>query len=351
MTDYEIYTFILCAIVFVVMVALSVYVVAVIYKLTVKLIKSGTEDQKIIAEWNKRKQKTKFSRVVDFSTLLILSLVVIFVFFSSLYINCTQNSYFDNVPTYRVVQTGSMAKKNAKNKYLFDNNLDNQIQTFDLIAMYKLPKEEDLKLYDIVIYEVDDMLIVHRIVEIEEPNQYHPNERHFRLQGDAIESPDRFPVLYSQMRGIYKGWRMPFIGSFIMFMQSPAGWLCVALVVGAIIVSPILDKKLLRHKEDRLRLIGALSVTVVEKAPEPKPQPAKTVVDKNKAQASMQGRLLNVYIGHNPQLDGSYVYTDASGVKIYSNYPMYTNNTQTANVQYYNQNAQNGESGVNGNEN
>jgi hypothetical protein len=134
-------------------------------------------------------------------------------------------------------------------------------------------------------------------------------------------------------------------------MQSPAGWLCVALVVGAIIVSPILDKKLLRHKEDRLRLIGALSVTVVEKAPEPKPQPAKTVVDKNKAQASMQGRLLNVYIGHNPQLDGSYVYTDASGVKIYSNYPIYTNNTQTANVQYYNQNAQNGESGVNGNEN
>ena len=62
----------------------------------------------------------------------------------------------------------SMEEKNTKNSYLFNNNLNNQISAFDLITMYKIPKEEDLKLYDIVIYEVDGILVIHRIVGIEE---------------------------------------------------------------------------------------------------------------------------------------------------------------------------------------
>ena len=113
-----------------------------------------------------------------------------------------------------------------------------------MIATHSLPKEEDLKLYDIVVYEVDDMLIVHRIVGIEEPNQEHPGNRYFLLQGDAVDSPDRFPVLYEQMRAIYTGERLPFVGSFVLFMQSPAGWLCMLLVVFAIFATPIIEKKI-----------------------------------------------------------------------------------------------------------
>ena len=76
-----------------------------------------------------------------------------------------------------------------------------------------LPKEEDLKLYDIVVYKQDDIYVVHRIVGIEEPNEKHPNERYFLLQGDAVDSPDRFPVKYSQMQGIYTDEKIPFVGS------------------------------------------------------------------------------------------------------------------------------------------
>ena len=98
-------------------------------------------------------------------------------------------------------------------------------------------------------------MIVHRIVEIEEPNEAHPDCRHFRLQGDAVDSPDRFPVLYEQMRAIYRGERTPFIGSFILFMQSPAGWLCILLIVVAMIAAPLLDKLLGDARKARLLLI------------------------------------------------------------------------------------------------
>jgi hypothetical protein len=46
------------------------------------------------------------------------------------------------------------------------------------------------------------------------------------------------------MQGIYHGERIPYVGSFILFMQSPAGWLCILLVVFAMICTPILEKKL-----------------------------------------------------------------------------------------------------------
>ena len=43
-----------------------------------------------------------------------------------------------------------------------------------------------------------------------------------------------------------------------MFMQSPAGWLCVLLVVVSMIATPMMDKKLRLAKEERLRLMGIL---------------------------------------------------------------------------------------------
>ena len=134
---------------------------------------------------------------------------------------------------------------------MFENKLNDQFQQFDVVICEHIPDEKDLKLYDIVVYKHEDMYIIHRIVGIEEPNEKHPNERHFLLQGDAVDCSDKFPVLYSQMQGIYKGTRIPFVGSFVMFLQSPAGWLCMLLVVFAMIVTPIVEKILNREKEMR----------------------------------------------------------------------------------------------------
>ena len=149
-----------------------------------------------------------------------------------------------------------MATKNDKNTYLVKNDLNDQIQTFDIIVTHHLPAEEDLELFDIVVYKMDDRYVVHRIVAIEEPNERHPDCRHFLLQGDAVVNPDPFPVLYSQMQGIYLGERIAFIGSFVMFMQSPAGWLCILLVLFAMVITPYLEKKLSDEKAARLRAIG-----------------------------------------------------------------------------------------------
>ncbi len=267
MTDYDIYVFILCLVVFILLTTLSIFCVSVISKLTLKLINNGVEDKEILKEHNQKRAKkraSKYSKILDCAVSGVVCLVFVVMLLGSVIINCTENSCCGILPTYRVVKTASMEEKNPKNTYLAENKLNNQIQTFDLIKTEKLPDEMDLKLYDIVVYETDGMLIIHRIVEIEEPNENHPDCRHFKLQGDAVEAADRFPVLYEQMKGIYRGERLPFIGSFILFMQSPAGWLCTLLVVFAIIATPILDKKIENAKKARLAVCLKNSQTKYE---------------------------------------------------------------------------------------
>lgn len=259
MTRYEIYVFFLCFIVFTALTALFTVLLTLVVKQGIRLIRCGEEDGEIVKDFEKNKNKKGWVTVVDRVLSALLCLVLLAAFAFSVYINIVEETYFENVPTLKVVKSGSMAKKRDTNTYLFENGLNDQIQTFDLILTYQIPDEYELELYDIVVYEVEDTLLVHRIVAIEEPNERHPDERWFTCQGDAVENPDRFPVHYWQMKGIYKGERIAFIGSFVFFMQSPAGWLCALLVVFALIATPIVEKKIKNEKLMRMSVLGAYS--------------------------------------------------------------------------------------------
>ena len=260
MSHFEIYTFVLCLIVLVSLTALFATLLTLLVRLWLRLIRHGLEDRKILLEFDPSRRRSFFGRLTDgiaklFSLVVCVALCLCFVFSLTLFFS--ENDHTRDIPTLRVVKSPSMSVAHEKNTYLTKNGLDNQFQTFDLICLYELPAEADLKLYDIVLYEVDETLIIHRIVGIEEPNEKHPDERYFLLQGDAVERPDRFPVHYSQMRAIYRGGRIPYLGSFVSFLQSPAGWLCIILVVVAMIASPIVEKKMENAKEERLAIILA----------------------------------------------------------------------------------------------
>lgn len=258
MTGYDIYVLLLCLIVFVMLAGLSVFCVYTVVRLSLKLIRCGVEDERLVAEYRQKQQnskKNKYIKIAESVFSVVICAIFVLAFMGSLFVKCSQEDTARiEISSFRVVRTGSMAKKNDKNNYLVENKLDDQIQTFDLIRTDKLPDEFELELYDIVVYEVDGILLVHRIVEIEEPNEAHPDCRYFKLQGDAVEAPDRFPVLYEQMRAIYNGFRVPFVGSFIVFMQSVAGWLCMLFIIGAMIAMPIVERQMEKATNERLRI-------------------------------------------------------------------------------------------------
>ena len=256
MTDFEKYVLALCIIVMAIFVILFSVFLGYIVKLLVQVIRLGGEDKKILKEakmLKKRKDKKRGVCGKILSACVCALLCGAFAF--TVYLNVTELDMTNGGLSMKVVKSGSMSYKAPENDYLFENDINDHIQTFDLIFTEKLPDEFDLELYDIVVYEVDGDMIVHRIVGIEEPNEQHPDKRYFRLQGDAVKNPDQFPVYYSQMRGIYNGKRIPYIGSFISFMQSPAGYLCMILVLFAFIATPLMEKKIEKEMRKRLGLL------------------------------------------------------------------------------------------------
>lgn len=257
MTGYEIYIFVLCLVVFVALTAFFAALIACIAKMNIKLIRGGFADGEIRKQREKSAKKTAVFRTLEILLSAALFVAAIAVFFFSLQVKINEKKPVER-NVIKVVKSGSMAEKDGFNKYLTENNLNDQIQMFDLIVVSPLPKESDLKLYDIVVYEADGQMIVHRIVDIKEADETHP-QRRFVLQGDANRYSDKFPVLYSQMKGIYGGKKVPYIGSFVVFMNSPAGWLCVLLVVAVCIAYPFLEKKLKKEADLRFAAVQAQS--------------------------------------------------------------------------------------------
>ena len=256
MTSFNMYVFILCFIVFALLTAVFSCMIVIMTKQGLRLIAAGTEDERIYREYlKKRRVRKPASGRLSIAFTVFFACIFAIIFAFTLVMRLAEDKQTNKIPTLRVVYSNSMSDKYEKNTYLFSNDLNDQFSRFDIVVTYKLPKEEDLKLYDIGVYEVDGALLIHRIVGIEEPNKNHPNERHFLLQGDLVQNPDKFPVRYNQMKAIYRGEHIPFVGSFVMFLQSPAGYLCLLLVLVEMIASPMITKKIERAEQNRLALI------------------------------------------------------------------------------------------------
>ena len=265
MESYEIYILILAIMVFVIFTALFSIMIAYITKYALKLIRYGDDDEIIQKKREYIMKKPSKPSVTERVLSLFLSILIIAIFILTLFISCTENDFETGLSSVKVVKSDSMATKNEKNKYLFENNLNDQFAMFDVVITHPLPPENEIGLYDIAVYERDGMLVIHRVVGIEEPNEKH-SERYFLFQGDAVSRHDVYPVLYSQMKAVYSGQRIPFLGSVIMFIQSPAGWLCFLLILFAIIITPIVENKLLNEMRRRLALLDAKEHRISVKA-------------------------------------------------------------------------------------
>ena len=75
----------------------------------------------------------------------------------ALYVRVSEDRPANGIPSIKVVKSESMAEKNPKNTYLYNNDLDDQIQMFDIVICRHLPPEDELELYDVVVYKKDDM--------------------------------------------------------------------------------------------------------------------------------------------------------------------------------------------------
>jgi len=171
-----------------------------------------------------KKKLKKAISVFQWLLTAVLVLVVLLLIFTA----------FNPIKSFQVlrVMSGSMEPK---------------IKVGSVVFIQKI-NPENLKKNDIITYaseENPDMLVTHRLVEIEEKE----NQTVFKTKGDANNSKDMAEVSPSQIKGKVV-FSLPFLGYLSIWIRKPAGFgLLVILPAILIIISEILNIKKTIEKE------------------------------------------------------------------------------------------------------
>lgn len=267
MTKIEILSLIITAVCLISFSIVFTYLFRNYFLNAIKEIKDGRQDIEIIDEFlQKEKDKNSQNKKVLSVIGKVIShsmLFVIIIFFGfSVASRILGNSLLINDTGVVVIASGSMSNKNEDNKYLVENELNNQFDTYDIIGLQKYKSMDEVKLYDIVAFkDVNNNLIVHRIISIENVN----GELEINTRGDSNNVSDlgslyKEPLRYENLVGKYNEFRIPLLGSFVIFLQSNSGIITICSIIYCFIMFDYyktkLDKVLNKRTNSLIELIN-----------------------------------------------------------------------------------------------
>lgn len=136
--------------------------------------------------------------------------------------------------TPMVVKSGSMS-----------GTADGHIEVGDLIFVGSADPDE-LRAGDVIAFMDGSVVVTHRIAEIRVGED---GTRSFITRGDANNAPDERPVTEEMLVGVYKS-RIPGLGDFALFLQTPLGMLVfIGVPLLAFIIYDVIRRQIVSAKE------------------------------------------------------------------------------------------------------
>lgn len=220
------------------------------------LISNAKEDESRDLKTGEKKKKG-IQIGIKVGSYLILGLILVF-FGVSLYSRFSGNIIPFGDSTLIVIGSGSMSERYQTNTYLFENDLTNQFNTYDIIGITKYDSEADIDLYDVVAFkDKDGTTIVHRIISI---NNLEDGRVGYITQGDANSKNDvgsRYSdyIYYDDIIGFYNETRIETVGIFIIFLQSNAGIITIVAIAYCLFMFDYYNTRYDNTIEERTQLL------------------------------------------------------------------------------------------------
>lgn len=224
-------------------------------KSTINEYQNGKRDIEIIDEAiydnlsnvKKRRKIIKTIKSIGFYGLMII-IIPFFIF--SLVNKVSGNITMINDRGIIVVASGSMSEKNEANHYIFENNLDDQFDTYSIIVVEKVENDSDLELYDVISYVNNKGVnYIHRIIGI------HVNSNgviEYETRGDSNDATDTYRPTLNDIKGKYTGEHVPVIGMFVLFMQSSIGMITILSLIYCLLMIDYFTNKIIKTQNQRL---------------------------------------------------------------------------------------------------
>lgn len=216
-------------------------VIKILDKDVEKYDKKKNKKLSFVDTYYKRKKRKKVGNIISNSIvgIFLVALIGFFVWATVMKSN-DQTTYFGD-KTYLVVQTSSMASINESNKYLKDGSIDSKdrmntrISQYAFIGIDKFKSEDQIKVYDIVAFRMDDKIIVHRVYSIGEEKDGH---KLFTFRGDAnpASMSGEINVTSDRIVGVFDGYQNQVLGSIVIYIQSGTGLISVFAIAIVLMV-------------------------------------------------------------------------------------------------------------------
>lgn len=115
-------------------------------------------------------------------------------------------------------------------KTVLSGSMEPEIQTGSIISIKQGGDPTRFEKDDVITFRSDDILITHRIIEVQESGQQ------YITQGDNNNGPDLEPVPADNVVGAYTGFTVPYVGYVIDFASSKQGTVLLLILPGVLLV-------------------------------------------------------------------------------------------------------------------
>lgn len=183
--------------------------------------------------------KTKGERVVSISA-IVLSAILIPILILNIVLIVKSVTKPDEIPSVG----------NRTPLIVLTESMEDEICDGDLIVA-RTTDIEDIREGDVISYfdpaSKSQSIVTHRVIKKTTVD----GKVFFKTQGDNNDIADKHDVPEENVIGVWTGFRVPFLGNIMLFMQSPWGMIvCIALPVVAFILLEVLQKRR-RDKENQ----------------------------------------------------------------------------------------------------
>ena len=112
---------------------------------------------------------------------------------------------------------------------------------------------KDIKLYDVISFVNDQGInVIHRIIDIE----YGERGIQYETRGDSNNASDKYRPVLEDIQGKYTGTHIPYLGLFILFMQSYIGIITIVSLIYCLFMIDRFTAKITKTQNDRLDILS-----------------------------------------------------------------------------------------------
>ena len=224
---------------------------------TIDEFSCGRKDYDLIEEYLYNKQEKVQKKKKQINIIKSVCFYAIIIFLLPIFIFSIINKIQGNVTmihnkSIMVITSGSMSQKNKENDYLFNYQLQNQFNTYDIIILDKVTNKNPIKKYDVIAYTNDQGIhVVHRVIDIIEEN----GKTRYVTRGDSNNATDKYHPTNEDIIGKYSNKRIQVLGIFILFFQSYSGIITIISVIYCLVMFDYYQEKLKKSQEKRLSML------------------------------------------------------------------------------------------------